>query len=219
MTNLNILDFFDYGGKLDNDVSFVRDFPEPNLPLRLAQRSTKMLVTQEKWYFDSERVSQGIRECLDTYITEEREFCKSKRNAHKSLNLEAAGLQTHSIWWETNMNATFRAHFLVFWLGIYTAPETRSLSKYWNDWWKGMWEYRWGDQQWWPRPMAMFSDVDVYADIDRFYQIDTDNERYVVHKEWPRYGTITKTPYFNVSGGDFSIRDKLYKTAAKAFLY
>ncbi len=117
------------------------------------------------------------------------------------------------------MNATFRAHFLVYWLGLYTAPETRTLAKYWNEWYRGMWEFRWGDQQWWPRPMAMFSDIDVYSDIDRYDMIDTDNERYVVHKEWPRYGTITKTPYFNVNGSTFASRDAMYREASKAFIY
>ena len=47
------------GGKLDNDVSFVSPFPEPNLPGRLAKNRSKMLCTQDEWYFDDPRVAQG----------------------------------------------------------------------------------------------------------------------------------------------------------------
>lgn len=36
MLKLQLLDFFDYAGKLDNDVSFVAPFPEPNLPVSRA---------------------------------------------------------------------------------------------------------------------------------------------------------------------------------------
>ena len=46
------LDYFDYAGKLDNDVSFVKPFPEPNLPKRMQQGGRKMLVTQKQWYYD-----------------------------------------------------------------------------------------------------------------------------------------------------------------------
>jgi hypothetical protein len=29
----------------------------------------------------------------------------------------------------------------------------------------GMWDYRWGDQQWWPRPIAMYGTGNVSADL------------------------------------------------------
>ena len=41
LLNLRLLDYFDYAGKLDNDVSFVKPFPEPNLPKRMQQGGRK----------------------------------------------------------------------------------------------------------------------------------------------------------------------------------
>ena len=219
MLNLKIFDFFDYAGKLDNDVSFVAPFPESNLPLRLASKNARMLATQKEWYFDSPRVSHGIHQCLNSFINNEAKFCQKlyPQNAVKAL--QPSGLKTHEIFWESNtMNATFRAHFLVFWLGLYTAPETKYLAKFWNDWHPlGMWDYRWGDQQWWPRPMSMFSEQHVNIDVDRFEKIDTENEKYVVHKEWPLFGTLSYTNYFDVNGSTAVIRRSKYREAAKRF--
>ena len=45
---------------------------------------------------------------------------------------------------------------------------------------------RWGDQQWWPRPIAMFGEGNLNKEIDHYDTINTDNERYLVHKLLPR---------------------------------
>lgn len=218
MLNLKMLDFFDYAGKLDNDVSFVSPFPEPNLPMRLISKGAKMLATQKEWYLDSPRVSQGIKSCLNAFVKAENKLCAKTFPQYKHVELEPSGYQGHEIFWEGNMNATFRAHFLVFWLGLYSSPEVKVLAKFWNDWHPhGMWDYRWGDQQWWPRPMAMFSEGTALTDIDRYDEIDTENEKYVVHKDWPLFGTLMKTNYFHVNGSSKNDRMKLYYEAAKAF--
>jgi hypothetical protein len=80
-----------------------------------------------------------------------------------------------------------------------------------------MWEYRWGDQQWWPRPLAMFSSGSAESDIDRYDDLDTDNERFIVHKDWPLFGTLPKTSYFRINGSTSQERKTLYIEAAKAF--
>lgn len=213
LLNLKLLDFFDYGGKLDNDVSFVSPFPETNLPRKLASRETKMLVSQNGWYFDEPRVAQGIKQCLSKFIEQESRRCDGGAG---TISLIPGG-QNATLFWESNFNATFRAHFLVYWLGLYTAPETKVLARFWNDWHPhGMWDYRWGDQQWWPRPMSMFGSGNLTAEIDHFDEINTDNERYVVHKAWPRYGTISASnAYFNFSGSTKVTRREIYMRAAK----
>jgi hypothetical protein len=220
MLNLKIIDFFDYAGKLDNDVSFVQPFPETNLPLRLAMKNTKMLVTQNWWYFDEPRVAQGIRQCLHVYMIEESERCEKalgSQRGHRSPLLIPGGLNS-TIFWESNMNATFRAHFLVFWLGLYAAPEVKSLAKFWNDWDpRGMWDYRWGDQQWWPRPISMYGEGKVDEEIEHFDLINTDNENYVVHKLWPKQWTVEKTQYFNINGSTKEERSAKYAIAKKGF--
>ena len=212
MLNLKLLDFFDYGGKLDNDVSFVAPFPEPNLPQRLARKSAKMSITQKEWYLDDTRISMGSELCLDHYITEESKKCGDKA-------LEPRGKKDPTFW-EAPLHTTFRAHFLTFWFGLYTAPETRHMARYWNyfhPW--GMWYFRWGDQQWWPRPISMLGSGNVSKDIDVFDMIDTDNGKYVVHKLWPRYGTVPKAFYFNPIGSTRQQRDAIYNETSKPFIY
>lgn len=219
MLNLRVLDFFDYGGKLDNDVSFVAPFPEPNLPGRLARNGSMMMCTANGWYQDDPRICQGVRQCLSSYIDEESKRCTaSQLPAEGKLVAGGAG---DGVFWENNLNTTFRAHFLTYWLGLYTAPETKRLARHWNDWHpRGMWDYRWGDQQWWPRPIAMFGSGDTLREVDHYEEVNTDNGRYVVHKEWPRWGTIPKSLYFNaVNGTTRQSRDAIYKEASKKFIY
>jgi hypothetical protein len=85
----------------------VKEFPETNLPLKLAMKNTKMLVTQNGWYYDDPRVAQGVLQCLETWIREESKDCGWK-------SLHPTG-QRDRTFWESNLNATFRAHFLVYW--------------------------------------------------------------------------------------------------------
>jgi hypothetical protein len=137
------------------------------------------------------------------------------KTAEPGKRLTPGGVDA-TIFWESNFNATFRAHFLVYWLGLYAAPETKALALFWNEWdpW-GMWDFRWGDQQWWPRPLAVFGTGNVSKEIYVYDDINTDNEKYVVHKLWPRFGTIKSTNYFNYSGSTRAQRDALYEVSAK----
>ena len=217
MTNLQILDYFDYGGKLDNDVSFVAPFPEPNLPKMLAKLETLMLVTQNSWYFDEPRIAQGIGQCVDNYIGIESLLCYPDEKG----KLLIPGGMADPLFLTGNFNATFRAHFLTFWLGLYTAPETKLLAKHWNGWHpRGMWEYRWGDQQWWPRPIALFGEGNLTKEIFHYDMINTDNNKYVVHKLYPRYQTIAQVSYFNFTAGSKrEYRDKLYKSKYNMWVY
>jgi hypothetical protein len=225
MLNLQVLDFFDYAAKLDNDVSFVRPFPEPNLPLMMARQETKMMITQRQWYLDDGRIVQGTRSCLDAYIDQESKRCVKGAVAGSPLPATATkepywlrpnGINA-TILWEGNLNLTFRAHFCVFWLGLYAAPETKAMAKFWNDWHpRGMWDFRWGDQQWWPRPVSMFGTGNLSSDIYAYEELNTlfEEKGYVVHKLWPRFGTIKMSRYFNFSGTTRAVRDGMYNTSA-----
>ena len=195
LLNLQILDYFDYGGKLDNDVSFVSPFPEPNLPLRMARGDRKMIASEAGWYCDDWRIAQGNRLCLNDWIAKEKERCGGK-----GALVVPGGQDTVLL--EGNLNLTIRSHFITYWLGLYDAPETKALAGFWNAFHpRGMWDYRWGDQQWWTRPIAMFSDGNVSRDIDKFWELNsTETGRYVQHKLWPLVLTLDKTAYFNLSG-------------------
>eukprot|EP01040_Poterioochromonas_malhamensis_P008428 gene8428-9117_t len=217
--NLKLLDYFDYASKLDNDVSFVSPFPTNNLPLLLIQGNHYMMNTQDGWYYDDPRISAGVELCLWHYINGESKYCNDQKGL---INTELLpGGYNDSTFFDTNYNTTFRAHFLVYWLGIYTSPEVKHMAKYWNDFhpW-GMWDFRWGDQQYWPRPIAMFGNGNLKEEILHYDIINTNNEKYVVHKEWPRWGTIPKTNYYDpYKGTNKTIREILYKKSAKSFIY
>ena len=45
-------------------------------------------------------------------------------------------------------------------------------------------------------------------------ELNTDTGRYVVHKLWPRYGTIAKSSYFNYSGSTVHDRDLIYNISS-----
>lgn len=222
MLKLQLLDFFDYGGKLDNDVSFVAPFPEPNLPYMLAKGGNYMMATQNGWYHDDPRISQGVQLCLKNYLSVEAKHCNEllpSNSPHKVKDFIPAGIND-TTFWETSFNTTFRAHFLVFWFGLYTAPEVKYMAKFWNDFHpRGMWDFRWGDQQWWPRPIAMYGSGDLNKEIMHYDLVNTDNGKYVVHKEWPRWGTIPLVLYFQPNGTTKDERDQMYAKAAKKFIY
>jgi hypothetical protein len=213
MLQLRIIDFFAFGGKLDSDVTFAQPFPIANLPLRLVQNSARLFISHYGWYYDAPQVSNGQRGCLDNFIANENKICMTSSN-----NLIPSGLESHSLLWETNLNTTVMAHFLVFWFGIYAAQETVHLARYWNNYhpW-GMWDFRWGDQQWWPRPLSMFSEQHISKDIDHFGIIETENGKYVLHKAYPLHLTLKDTSYYNSSGSNKESRKIAYEIAAKKF--
>lgn len=218
MLQLSILDFFDYAGKLDNDVSFVKTFPAPNLPYKMVSGQHKMLVTQQPWYYDDPRIAQGVFNTLYTYIDRENARCKLGDGEDKD-KLKPAG-SNDPTFWESNGNATFRAHFLVYWLGLYTAPEVVDLARYWNNVHpRGMWDYRWGDQQWWPRPIAMYLAESITRSILHYSKIDTDNGRFVIHKAYPRSATVATTRYFSFNGTTRKERLQRYEQASKKYIY
>ena len=156
MLDLRLLDYFDYASKLDTDVSFVAPFPVPNLPLKLAKKGIKMMGTQNTWYYDDWRVVQGIKLCVNSFIDKESILCQKKlEESNKNAGTNSANIQKNvKLWlrpnginatafWVGNLNVTFRAHFLVFWLGLYASPEVKEMGKFFNDFHpKGMWDYR-----------------------------------------------------------------------------
>lgn len=76
---------------------------------------------------------------------------------------------------------------------------------------------RWGDQQYWPRPLALFSEQDIATDYDHFSQLDADAGVYMSHKPYPLFLTVRTTSYFHINGSNKETRLKLYTEAAKTF--
>jgi hypothetical protein len=248
---IHLLDFFDYAAKLDNDVSFVQPFPveQRNLPAWMVQQRTYMMMTTPDYYTDDPRISQGVEACLVSYLQQEIEHCQIAPAKNTALQQTPPKVNQISIeynpytWINHNeanpylrpggynsteffaksFNLTFRAHFLVYWLGLYAAPETMHLGAYWNQFHpRGMWDYRWGDQQYWPRPIAMFGQGNLDREIWKNILLHSDRPEgpYVVHKLWPRQATVQKVNYFEpVNGTTAAERKRLYDIAAKPFIY
>ena len=212
MLNLRILDYFDYGGKLDNDVSFISPFPEPNLPLRMAARGSKMISSERGWYCDDWRIAQGCKQALSSWIDLEKQRCGDAK-----MQMVPGGRDT--VLFEGNFNLTIRSHFITYWLGLYDAPETKALAEHWNNFHpRGMWDYRWGDQQWWTRPIAMYGDGNVDRDIEHYYELnstDGDGGAFVQHKLWPLALTVGQTQYFNLSGSTRQVRRANYEATIR----
>jgi hypothetical protein len=75
MLQLQLLDYFDYAGKLDNDVSFVKPFPKYNLPGLLARDNHWIPTSANGWYHDDPRISQGVELCITKYLEQESGYC------------------------------------------------------------------------------------------------------------------------------------------------
>ena len=219
LLTLNIIDYFDYLGKIDNDVSFLKGFPEPNLPYKMSKGGHMAMGTQKEWYYDDPRVANGVKFCLENFMENETKQCKRDHKIPEK-SLHPAGINDPTLW-ESNLNRTFRSHFMTYWLGLYTSPEVKLLAKHWNDFHPhGMWDYRWGDQQWWPRPIAMFTNTSISITIDQYDMIDTDNDKYVKHKEYPRSATLKDCVYLNISHPITRLqRDECYKKAYTKYIY
>jgi hypothetical protein len=248
LLNLNILNYFDYCGKIDNDVSFLNDYPSQgmpipdsnnsnndnknkntyktyndsrNIPLQMVHGGHMALATQDEWYYDDIRVSNGVKNCIYNYIEMETNKCKLNYN-NNNEKLLPAGIHDPTFW-ESNMNRTFRSHFMVFWLGLYQSPEVKNLALHWNEFHPGgMWDYRWGDQQWWPRPIAMFTNITIKKTILKFNLIDSDNDMYVKHKEYPRVaqGMLQAGTYIDFNKPTTRIdRERNYNKSYSKFIY
>jgi hypothetical protein len=61
----------------------------------------------------------------------------------------------------------------------------------------------------------MFSNGTAEADVDHYSLINTTNELYVVHKEYPRHYTLGKAVYFRINGTTKAERTANYMEAKK----
>lgn len=208
LLNLRLLDFFDYAGKLDNDVIFPKTMPENNFPLVMVKQGSVLLYTQDVPLLDNWQVAQGVRQALMNYTLAETARC----SLPEKDSLLLAGGRNDPLLWEGDLKKTIKSHFIVFWLGIYTAPETVEMARYWNEYHpKGMWDYRWTDQQWFPRPISMFGRSDTKTELYHYDALDETMGQYVQHKTYWRYKTLSKSKYFDpINGSNSTSREAAY---------
>ena len=94
------------------------------------------------------------------------------------------------------------------------------MAQHWNTWHpKGMWDFRWGDQQWWPRPLSVFDSDPLSKSIDHYATIDTENNKYVVHKAYPLSATLKDCDYFQYEGNTAAERKKCFKKVYSKYVY
>lgn len=59
----------------------------------------------------------------------------------------------------------FTSEFVGGWLGFFTSPELLLYGVMWNNFPGGMWQYRWGDQQFWKTAVGLFDDGAHVEDV------------------------------------------------------
>jgi hypothetical protein len=145
LADLRLLDFFDYFWKVDDDVRWFGP-----LPLDI----TPHLVEQRAIWFHTAMAHDPI-DCIGPPLAESVELY---------LNLQSAGcgrlLRAHAEgepWFEDD-TAIYFSEFVGGWLGLYSSPELLEYARVWNYWPDGMWEWRWGDQQFWTKANGLFDD-------------------------------------------------------------
>ena len=180
MFKLKILDYFDYAGKIDYDILFHKAFPESNIPHHMAEKRLSVLTPHHTYYSDHlVAFDNAILNAMVSFVKQERKYCydlslssqhPSATNHRQSvpfLKLAPGGHRDLTFWDQYNAK-TWSSNIFFFWLGLYSAPEVLHFSHFWNEFTPGAWEYRWGDQQYWPRVLALFGEGNVKRELNFF---------------------------------------------------
>lgn len=175
---LQLLDLFDYLAKVDDDLYFTKPFPEPNLPLKMA-RAGAYLLGPGGGLVDDGKASIGLHAPVDAYVAMESSYCNGfHRERHIAL---LPGGLSNKTFFRTDL--TVMGYFVVTWLGLYTSPESMHFGQFWNSFHPhGIWDYRWTDQQWWPRPIALFGSGNLTKEVLHLAEFDPDQVDNVFHK-------------------------------------
>lgn len=217
LLNLRVLDYFDYVGKIDIDVAFTQAFPEPNLAGKMASAGAQLLMTHKQFLVEPLTIVKGVKAAQMSYIEQESARCSASEFEAGGTKQLLPGGRGDPLFWEGEFQKTFKSHLMVAWLGLYQSPEVKAMAKHFNDFHPGgMWVNRWGDQEWWPRPLATFGVGQTEKEILKVWEIDEDLGWYVVHKNFPRYWTLQHVAYYDpIHGSTPESRERAYKKYAE----
>ncbi len=160
LSQLRILDYFDYWWKIDDDVRWFN-----RLPMDL----TAQLVAERSIFFHTQMdfdpwpcIGAPLGQSIELFLHSESELCG------RSLAAAAADAP----WW-TNDTVIYLSEFVGGWLGMYTSPELLEYGRIWNYYDSAMWKLRWGDQQFWTKANGLFDDGSHIMDLSYLKQNDT----------------------------------------------
>lgn len=145
MMRLRVLDFFDFVYKVDDDIGFVRRMPEDPAAL-MASEHKLFFKTSPDNARDSAICAVNSLAFQTAYLRAEGARCGDGRG------LRARGEGAPS--WQEDTVSVY-GNFVGMWLGYFASPQLLHFSDAWLTYPNGTWVYRWTDQQYWPRALAL----------------------------------------------------------------
>jgi hypothetical protein len=134
---LRVLDLFDWFVKIDDDVKFLGTLPHH--PVANASARRQFFVHTSRWpFYDADECTIGSDVFKEEYL----------RNESARCGRAVAPIAGRERWWK-DRRTILAGNFLGGWLGLFASPQLLHFSRQWHTYSPGMWEHRWGDQQYW----------------------------------------------------------------------
>ncbi|KAA8494329.1 hypothetical protein FVE85_4304 [Porphyridium purpureum] len=137
---LKVIDYFDFVFKFDADMRACRSAPMDMVGDMIRTRAvymTSQTLTDRK-------CSGTNKELLFHFLAKEEQRCGFR--IHPQAN--------EHMWWDDQLVPY--SNFFGVWLGLLTSPEVSRFAVEYRDFTTGLWENRWGDQQFWSNIWGLF---------------------------------------------------------------
>eukprot|EP00667_Euglena_gracilis_P011932 EG_transcript_12224 len=143
MFDLQLLHFFDFFIKLDDDVRFFQPLPATFFAEIVGP--TQSLFFHTGPYLEPPHIVKGLVGFIETYFDLESDRCA--RQVHPACMGKP---------WFEQKRKTYWGNFNGGWLGFFTSPEVRMFSWLWLHYPDGRWAHRWTDQKYWKQALGAF---------------------------------------------------------------
>lgn len=142
MLQLEMLDYFDFFMKIDDDIKFLKPLDEDFINDRVVPKRSVLFHTMET--FDHAVCAVNLNHAVSSFLSSESSLCQRSLVAVRNDDVFKD---------ETSI---YYSNFMGGWLGLFTSPEMLHFSNFWYNYEPGMWEHRWGDQQFWTKAVGLF---------------------------------------------------------------
>lgn len=154
MLRLEILDYFDYFMKIDDDIKFIKPLVEDFINDRVVPKRSVLFHSMES--IEDPSCAINLNHAISSFLGFESSLCERSlvavRNDDEFKN-------------ETTM---YYSNFIGGWLGLFTSPEMLHFSNFWYNYEPGMWEHRWGDQQFWTKAVGLFHTKERVISLEEY---------------------------------------------------
>lgn len=153
MMRLPVMDFFDMWFKIDWDVKFFG--PMPDL-LEVAQYESKQpaVAVFSDYYDEPDWVTLGTLDWERAVFAEASQGCPGVRAPFTCR--DAATCHSRRV---------VHSNFIGGYMGFWQSPEVMWLASRYEVFLDGMWQHRWGDQQFWSHVMAMLLSAEEQREL------------------------------------------------------